>query len=135
MPVVPAAEYDNLHLTVLWTGVEEAALSHEAALSLYELGDVKPAMVHVTVPKRRRIRRSGAQGIEIHRQDLAPRQIGRFEQIPAVKHATAISQGIDLRTPTYLLRQALESARRTGRITPSEGDRLREKPKRRETAH
>lgn len=134
MPVVPPTEYDNLHLAVLWTGVEEAALSHETALSLYELSDVNPDRVHVTVPKHRRIRRSGAQGIEIHHQDLEVRQIGWFEQIPTVKPATAIEQCIDTGTPTYLLRQAIMSAREAGRVTANEGERLRRRLEVRDTA-
>lgn len=124
MPVVPATEYDNLHLAVLWTGVDDAALSHETALSVYELSDVNPDRIHVTVPKHRRIRRSGGRGIEVHYQDLEPRQIGWFEQIPTVKPATAIEQCIDAGTPTYLLRQALDGARETGRITANERERL-----------
>ncbi len=134
MPVVPASEYDNLHLAVLWTGVENAALSHETALSLYELSDVNPDRIHVTVPTRRRIRRSGAQGIEIHHQDLEPRQIGWFEQIPTVKPATAIEQCIESGTPTYLLRQALHGARESGRITADEAKRLRRRLEDRDAA-
>lgn len=134
MPVVPASEYDNLHLAVLWTGVENAALSHETALSLYELSDVNPDRIHVTVPTHRRIRRSGAQGIEVHHQDLEPRQIGWFEQIPTVKPATAIEQCIESGTPTYLLRQALHGARESGRITADEGERLGRRLEDRDTA-
>lgn len=134
MPVVPSTEYDSLHLAVLWTGVENAALSHETALSLYELSDVNPDRVHVTVPRHRRIRRSGAQGIEVHYQDLEPRQIGWFEQIPTVKPATAIEQCIDTGIPTYLLRQALTDARRTGHITANEGERLTRRLEDRDTA-
>lgn len=134
MPVVPSTEYDNLHLAVLWTGVEEAALSHETALSLYELSDVNPDRIHVTVPKRQRIRRSGAQGLQIHHQDLEPPQIGWFEQIPTVKPATAIAQCIDAGTPTYLLRQALDSARKSGRIATTEDDRLRRRLEGRDSA-
>jgi predicted transcriptional regulator of viral defense system len=134
MPVVPSTEYDNLHLAVLWTGVENAALSHETALSLYELSDVNPDRIHVTVPKHRRIRRSGARGIEVHYQDLERRQIGWFEQIPTVEPATSIQQCIDTGTPTYLLRQALKGARETGRITADEGERLRRRLEDRDAA-
>lgn len=125
VPVVPVSEYDDLHLAVLWTGVEEAALSHETALAVYELGDVNPDRIHVTVPRRNRIRRAGAEGIEVHHQDLEPRQVGWFEQIPTVTPATAIAQCVDMGTPSYLLRQALRAAREAGRITADEGARLR----------
>ncbi|KZM34808.1 type IV toxin-antitoxin system AbiEi family antitoxin domain-containing protein [Oerskovia enterophila] len=132
--VVPVSEYDDLHLAVLWTGVDEAALSHETALDLYGLSDVNPDRIHVTVPRRCRIRRAGADGIEVHYQDLDTRQIGWFEQIPTVTAATAIAQCIDTGTPTYLLRQALTAARETGRVTPSESADLRRRLANRDTA-
>lgn len=124
MPVVPATEFDNLHLAVLWTGVENACLSHETALAVYELGDVNPDRVNVTVPRGRRIRRSGAEGVEVHHHDLEPDQIGWFEQIPTVTPMTAIIQCIDTGTPTYLVREALSAARDLGHITADEGERL-----------
>ncbi|MFF3066280.1 type IV toxin-antitoxin system AbiEi family antitoxin domain-containing protein [Oerskovia sp. NPDC057915] len=131
--VVPVSEYDDLHLAVLWTGVDKAALSHETALALYGLGDVNPDRIHVTVPRRHRIRRAGADGIEVHHQDLDPRHIGWFEQIPTVRPATGIAQCIETGTPTYLLRQALTTARKTGRITASESADLQRKLTNRDT--
>lgn len=116
-PLVPASRYDNLHLAVLWTGVDTAALSHESALDVYELCDINPSRVDVTVPRRCRIRRAGGVGTVVHYQDLKPRQIGWFEQIPTVTPETAIAQCIDLGTPSYLLRQALTAGRETGRLT------------------
>lgn len=134
-PVVPPTEHDGLHLAVLWTGIDTACLSHETALALYELSDLIPDSIHVTVPRKHRIRRRGGDRYQIHYEDLLPRQIGWAEQIPTVTPATAIAQCIDYGTPTYLLRQALERAVGSGRLTTLETDDLRHALEQRERRH
>lgn len=132
-PSVPATQNDLLHLAVLWTGLHTACLSHETALAVFELGHVNPDRIHVTVPKRHyRIRRRGGEGYQVHYQDLRPEQIGWFDQIPTVTPATAVAQCIAYGTPTYLLRQALDAGRSTGRLTASQARALREELDRRD---
>ena len=41
---------------VLWTG-RRGALSHETALDLFELSDVNPSAIHLTVPRAFRTRK------------------------------------------------------------------------------
>lgn len=122
-PRYPTSEHDSLALAVLWTGVPEAALSHESVLEAHELGDALPHQVHVTVAKRRRIRRQGG-GIAIHYQDLNAEQIGWWQGIPAVTVPTAIGQCITSGLPTYLLRQALVQGFERGLISAVERDKL-----------
>lgn len=123
-PVVPASANDLLHLAVLWTGVERTYLSHESALAAYELGDVNPDRIHVTVPALTRIRRRDGEQYVVHHEDLRPDEVGWFDQIPTVTPAKAVAQCIVAGTPTYLLRQALEAAEGTGRITATDVRRL-----------
>lgn len=123
-PKFPVSQYDPQMLAVLWTGVEQACLSHETALDAYGISDVNPSAIHVTVPKRRRVRRAGGDGYVLHHEDLAPEQIGWWEEIPTVTPATAVAQCIDSGTPTYLLRQALERGHRDGYLTTGERDSL-----------
>lgn len=47
-------------------GPENVALSHETALTLYEISDANPAVVHITVPKTARLRRERPKWISIH---------------------------------------------------------------------
>jgi predicted transcriptional regulator of viral defense system len=57
----------------LWSrdrqGRPQAVVSHETALSLYELSDIMPAEVHLTVPKsfRKRI----PKGVVLHKAELS----------------------------------------------------------------
>ena len=123
-PKYPIGEHDQEMLAVLWTRAPEAAISHETALDLYELTDVNPDVIHVTVAKRRRLRRSGNDRYVIHYEDLDAHQIGWSDEIPSVTPATAIAQCIAGATPTYLLRQALERGLAQGRIKTARHNEL-----------
>lgn len=56
----------------LWSrdrqGRPQGVVSHETALSLYELSDVMPARIHLTVP--RGFRKKVPQGVVLHKADL-----------------------------------------------------------------
>ncbi|WP_343710747.1 type IV toxin-antitoxin system AbiEi family antitoxin domain-containing protein [Mycobacterium sp.] len=123
-PRFPVSQYDPYMLAVLWTRAPEACLSHETALDVYEISDVNPNRIHVTVAKRRRLRRTDGDDYVIHRQDLAPTQIGWWQEIPTVTPATAIGQCIAYGTPTYLLRQAIERGHIQGYLKVAERDEL-----------
>jgi predicted transcriptional regulator of viral defense system len=123
-PQYPVSQYDPYMLAVLWTGADEACLSHETALDAYGISDVNPNVIHVTVAKGRRLRRSDGDGYVLHHEDLSPAQIGWWQEIPTVVPATAVAQCVAYGTPTYLLRQALERGHRDGYLTTGEHDRL-----------
>lgn len=116
-PKYPVGEHDNLMLAVLWTRVPEAALSHESALDAYNISDVNPNRIHLTVGKHRRFRRAGGEDYVVHYEDLARKQIGWWQEIPIVTPATAIAQCLGYGTPTYLLRQAIERGLAQGYLT------------------
>jgi len=125
-PRFPVSQYDPYMLAVLWTRSDEACLSHETALDVYEICDVNPNVIHVTVAKRRRLRRAGGEDYIIHYANLEPDQIGWWQEIPTVTPATAIAQCISYGTPTYLLRQALERGHMQGYLTAAEQEHLTE---------
>jgi len=68
----PRTEGEHYVRLMLWSsdraGRVQAALSHESALQAYELSDVMPASIHLTVPKG--FRKQSPAGVELHRQDL-----------------------------------------------------------------
>lgn len=123
-PQYPVGEHDNLMLAVLWARVPEAALSHETALDAYGISDVNPNRIHLTVAKQRRFRRAGGDDYVVHYEDLAPKQIGWWQEIPTVTPATAIAQCLEFGTPTYLLRQAIERGQAQGYLKATERDEL-----------
>src|SRR5665811_688039 len=123
-PQYPVGQYDAYMLAVLWTRTPEACLSHETALDAYGISDVNPNRIHVTVATARRPRRAGGEDYVMHHEDLAPAQIGWWQEIPTVTSATAIAQCIAFGTPTYLLRQAIERGHAQGYLTTANRDEL-----------
>lgn len=130
-PKYPVGEYDGLMLAVLWTRSAEACLSHESALDIYGISDVNPNQIHVTVGRKRRLRRAGGENYLIHYEDLNPTQIGWAQEIPTVTPVTAIAQCISYGTPSYLLRQGIARGHAQGRLTTAERDALSEDLERR----
>lgn len=124
VPQVPATEFDPLMLAVLWTGTDEACLSHDTALACWDISDINPTEIHVTVPARKRIDRRGGEGYTLHHEDLLPEQVTWWQQIPIVTVPVAIEQCISTAVPTYLVRQAIARASRTGDLTPTQADQL-----------
>ena len=118
VPEVPATRYDPYMLAVLWTGTDEACLSHDTALDVYEVCDINPDRIHLTVHPGRRIRRAGGQGYVVHHEALRPEQLGWWQRIPTVTLPTAIDQCIRSGVPTYLLRQAIANTGEQGALAP-----------------
>jgi len=123
-PQLPVTAYDPYMLAVLWTGTTQACLSHETALAAYEVCDINPDRIHVTVPTARRVRRSGGDLYVIHHQDLSAEQVGWWQQIPTVTLPTAMAQCTAAGVPGYLLRQALTAGRARGDLSAAEVDTL-----------
>lgn len=124
---VPQSEptvHDRFMIALLWTGCDEAVLSHETALESYEVCDVNPVGIHVAVGKSRRLRRAGGEGYTIHREDISAEKRDQWEGAPRVKLAVAIEQCIRTGTASYLLDQAIENGRKRGLISRSDAERL-----------
>lgn len=124
IPQVPATPYDNWALAVLWTGVPEACLSHETALAAWDVSDVNPDRIHLTINRARRLRRTGGERYTIHHHDLHPSQRTRWQAIPITNVPTTIADCIEAGTPTYLIRQAIERGGRTSLLPAADRDHL-----------
>jgi len=121
----PTHELDSYRKATLWPYPVEGVLSHETALELYELSDVNPAKIHMTVPRDFRIRRREVPTLYVmHHDDLEQRDVTRHEGLPIVTPAKAIRQCDQAHLRRDLLRQALEDAKRRGLITRAEYSRL-----------
>ncbi len=114
---------------VLWAqashGPERVALSHETALLVLGLSDINPAKVHLTVPKRARLRREKPSWIAIHRADLALHDLTEHEGVPVTTVERSIT---DVLTSTHridLARQAIVDARREGFLDKQQQARVR----------
>lgn len=123
MPVVPATPLDSYMEAVLWTG-RQGVLSHDTALDLYELCDVNPSAIHLTVPNGFRTRKAVPEIYRLHRFDLDPKEVGWHEGIPIVTAEQAILGGVEQALGWQLVDQAIEAARARGLITRPAAERL-----------
>jgi predicted transcriptional regulator of viral defense system len=115
MPLVPPTELDAYMEATLWTG-RRGALSHATALDIYELCDVNPSAIHLTVPRGFRTRKEVPPTYRLYRRDLDPAEVGLHEGIPIVTPERAIIGGIEQALGWHLIEQAIGTARARGLI-------------------
>lgn len=101
-------------------------LSHETALDLYELCDVNPAGIDMTVPRAYRTHRPVPTLYRLHRRDLESEQTGRLRGLPIVTPLRAILDGIDAHVRGELIEQAIQTAAQQTLITPDSAVRARD---------
>jgi predicted transcriptional regulator of viral defense system len=125
LPLIPDGPLDAYMEATLWPRGAAGVLSHETALALYELSDVNPDKIHITVPKSHRVRRAIPAEYEIHREDLAPGDVASHEGIATVPPTVAIRQCHATHLGPALLAQAIDQGERNGRLTRRQADELR----------
>jgi predicted transcriptional regulator of viral defense system len=112
----------------LWPQVRRpgvrGVLSHESALSLYELSDASPSKVHITLPPTIRIRRAIPAYLSIHHAHLAPADLKVVEGIRVTTPERTIRDVQANHIGPALVRQAIADGRRTGHLTFTQADRL-----------
>jgi hypothetical protein len=133
LALFPLPEHPDLVKWGLWSKnrdeVMEGAYSHQTALSPYELSDLNPAKLHMTVPTR--FRRSGEiPGILVlHYADLPA---GDIQVARGFKYTRPLRTIVDLieadSVERTFLRQALRQALHRGLITRSEVQRVKLSP-------
>jgi predicted transcriptional regulator of viral defense system len=119
-PAVPHAGLEQYMQATLWPRPHQGTLSHATALDLLDLCDVNPDKIHVTVPKGFRTRREPPAGYMLHRRDLAAEETGYYEGIPIVTPYRAILDGVETHLRHDFIEQAVDAARRRGRLTPGQ---------------
>lgn len=125
-PFFPTGPLDPYMEAALWPRGVEGVISHESALELYELSDVHPRRIHITVPRRYRIRREAPTVYRIHHEDLQSGDVGRLEGIPIVTPEHAIRQADGGGLGPALVAQAIDHGERNGRLTRRQAKKLRD---------
>lgn len=126
---------DNGHYALwsLWTrnrkGLCLGVYSHQTALSLFELSDVMPEKLHMTVPPSFR-RHSKTPGVLVlHRGNFVPQEIEEREGYKVTRPARAI---IDLiieeSVSVDIVRQAFREAKQRGLIRDADFKRYKTDP-------
>lgn len=121
----PVAEEANLVLWSLWsrdrsdrpTGV----YSHETGLRIYDLSDVMPAKLHMTVPRSFRRNAPIPNVLVLHRANLQPTEVEERQGYRVTRPMTTLLDLIRAQTlPEEILRSAFAEAAQKGLITQTE---------------
>lgn len=121
----PRTERPDLILWSLWSRNRGEAVqgiySHQTALSLYDLSDVMPAKLHMTVPKNFRRNSEIPRVLVLHFADLPQDDIGTVHGVRVTKPMRTILDLLECGdVPVATLRQALREGLRRGLIRRSE---------------
>ncbi len=121
----PRSEYQQYVLWALWSCNRqekiEGIYSHETALSFYELSDLNPAKLHMTVPKLFRRGVKTPKILVLHRGDLTCSDYKTVRGFKIVKPLRAI-QDLYMENTVQIdfLRQAFNEALQRGLVTTSD---------------
>ncbi len=119
----PTTEHEALTELWLWTG-RVGVLSHETALSLYDLSDVLPRRVHVTVPPNWRQRRLRVPtGLALHYAALGRSERGWVGPVPVTTPERTLMDCVRDHVAPDLVAQAIAQAGERGLVS---GARLAE---------
>jgi predicted transcriptional regulator of viral defense system len=127
----PVPERSDLILWSLWSrnrkeDVTQGVYSHQTALSLYDLSDLMPSKLHMTVPPRFRRRKETPSILTLHYADLPPDQVEEREGYRITRPIRAlVDAGKDV--SPEILSQAFAEARTRGLITEKDVEQYREK--------
>lgn len=124
VPFLPGGEMAAYMAATLWPQGAPGVLTHETALDLWNVSDVNPAKIHLTVPRSHRPQRAIPSAYAIHREDLDPSEVTAIEGVPTVKLTRAIRQCAAAHLGGDLLDQALRNGRARGLISAEEHDHL-----------
>ena len=118
-PLFPQGPRDELRQATLWPrGL--GVISHDSALDLWDLCDVNPAKIHLTVPKSARVRRQTPALYVVHVRDLDPADMTAFEGIPVVSARRAVLDGVERHLDARLIDQAIDNGQRRGLLLAGE---------------
>lgn len=109
--IAPFPQQDDLWRAVVWSNYR-GVVSHESALLLYDLSDVLPSKVHLTVPPG--FNRHPPPGLVTHHACLEPDEITLMEGIrtttPARTIVDAAAYGTDPEQVQLAVAQSIERA-------------------------
>jgi predicted transcriptional regulator of viral defense system len=120
VPFLPSGQMAPYMAATLWPQGARGVLTHETALDLWDLSDVNPAKIHITVPRTHRPQRQVPKAYMIHREDLAPDEITAIEGVTVVKLGRALRQCAQAHLARDLLEQAIRHGRSRGLLSAEE---------------
>jgi predicted transcriptional regulator of viral defense system len=122
----PASRLGQYMEACLWPAGLRGVISHESALTLYELSDVSPPTIQITVPAAYRVRRPVPAYLTVHHADLDGSDVGTYEGILVTSPERAIRDCHAAHLGHELVAQAIDDAEAYGRLSLRAATRLRD---------
>lgn len=123
-PMAAGAEYMEASL---WPAGVRGVISHESALALYEISDVNPSKIHITVPGVFRVRRRVPGHLAVHRADLRDDEVDWVDAVPVTTPERTILDCGAAHLGPKLVRQAIDDGERRGLLSPRAAAALRQR--------
>ena len=122
---IPVDEMTSYWELLLWShnGESEpmAVFSHQTALSFYELSDVNPSKITITVPKKFQKRSRPIKALRICKKDLSKKDIKQLKGLPVTAPMrTLLDIHEEESLPENLIEQAVKEALEKGFIRKSD---------------
>lgn len=112
----PEQPHADLFAAWLATG-GQGVISHESALGLYDLTDLLPAEIHLTVPRTASRRR---WGMRLHTAHLRPEDITQRAGLPVTTLARTLADLLKLGVEPGWIEQAIRQALERGLVSAAE---------------
>ncbi|HEX7241755.1 MAG TPA: type IV toxin-antitoxin system AbiEi family antitoxin domain-containing protein [Longimicrobiaceae bacterium] len=122
-PVDPMGQYMEASL---WPSGTKGIISHESALALYNISDVSPSRVHITVPRSFRIRRQIPRHLAVHHANLSDSDRDSYEGIPVTSVVRTIRDCREARLGVEVLDRAILDAQREGLLNQRDAEQIRD---------
>lgn len=124
---LPVTAHGYLWPAVLWPlapAGTPAVISHETALDLWDVSDVNPAKVHITLPTGTRLRRRIPELYRVHFGDIPAGNLQRVEGLPVTSlYRTIVDLLLD-RTGPADLKDVIARGRAQSLLTDDEAGEL-----------
>jgi len=125
----PMADRPDLVIWSLWSadrkGNIQGVYSHQTALSLYDITDVNPAKIHMTVPRTFRKGAGLPKILVLHRAQIPPSDISVFQGYRVTSPTRTIRDMLEMGTmQPQDIKAGLRQAVQKGLITRAEADKI-----------
>ena len=122
---IPVDEITAYWKLLLWSCNNKsepmAVFSHQTALSFYELSDVNPSKITMTVPKQFQKRSKPVKTLRICKKDLSKKDVKRFKGLPVTTPLRTLLDIYEEESLTnHLMEQAVKEALEKGFIRKSD---------------
>lgn len=102
-------------------------MSHDTALAAWDVCDINPTVIHVTIPKARRIQRETPKGVILHKHDIEESQIKWWEGMQTASLLLSVEQCIERGVSSHLLEQAIQGGVACGMLQERDAESLYDK--------